>query len=65
MTESYYKLCLKELSTIKERKKLLLHSCCAPCSSSVITFLTKYFDITIQCFERMNPFIEPIKNEKG
>lgn len=58
MTESYYKLCLKELSTIKERKKLLLHSCCAPCSSSVITFLTNYFNITILYY---NPNISPIE----
>ena len=58
MQESYYKLCLKELETIKERKKLLLHSCCAPCSSSVISFLTKYFDITILYY---NPNISPIE----
>ena len=58
MTESYYKLCLKELDNIKERKKLLLHSCCAPCSSSVISFLTNYFDITILYY---NPNISPIE----
>ncbi len=58
MPESYYKLCLKELATIKERKKLLLHSCCAPCSSAVITFLTNYFDITILYY---NPNISPIE----
>ena len=58
MPESYSKLCLKELATIKERKKLLLHSCCAPCSSAVITFLTNYFDITILYY---NPNISPIE----
>lgn len=32
----------------KENKpKLLLHSCCAPCCSTVIEFLKEYFDITI------------------
>ena len=36
--------------------KLLLHSCCAPCSSAVIERLTKYFDITILYY---NPNIEP------
>lgn len=36
--------------------KLLLHSCCAPCSSHVITTLTPYFDITIIYY---NPNIEP------
>ena len=56
MNESYYKLCLEELSKIKKTKKLLLHSCCAPCSSHVITFLTDYFDITILYY---NPNISP------
>ena len=56
MNESYYKLGLKELENIKEPKKLLLHSCCAPCSSHVISFLTKYFDITILYY---NPNISP------
>lgn len=32
----------------KEKKtKLLLHSCCAPCCSTVIELLKEYFDITI------------------
>ena len=56
MNESYYKLCLKEISNLKERKKILLHSCCAPCSSAVITFLNDYFDITILYY---NPNISP------
>ncbi len=29
------------------RKKLLLHSCCAPCSSYVLEYLSRYFDITV------------------
>lgn len=58
MQESYYNLCLKELDKLKERKKILLHSCCAPCSSHVISFLTKYFDITILYY---NPNIFPIE----
>lgn len=36
--------------------KILLHSCCAPCSSHVIDTLTPYFDITILYY---NPNIEP------
>lgn len=28
-------------------KRLLLHSCCAPCSSYVLKYLTEYFDITV------------------
>ncbi len=29
------------------RASLLLHSCCAPCSSYVMEYLRKYFDITL------------------
>ncbi len=39
-----------------KKPKLLLHSCCAPCSSSVIERLLNYFDITILYY---NPNIEP------
>ncbi len=35
---------------------LLLHSCCGPCSSYVISRLTKYFNITVFYY---NPNIEP------
>lgn len=37
-------------------KKLLLHSCCAPCSSYVLEYLSQYFSITIFYF---NPNIFP------
>lgn len=30
-----------------EKKKLFLHSCCAPCSSYVLEYLRKYFEITV------------------
>ena len=30
-----------------EKNRLLLHSCCAPCSSYVLVFLRKYFQITV------------------
>ena len=56
MNESYHKLCLEELEKIDKPKKLLLHSCCAPCSSHVISYLTNYFDITILYY---NPNISP------
>lgn len=29
------------------RKRLLLHACCAPCSSYVLEYLRAYFDITV------------------
>ena len=35
------------LKNLKEKKTLLLHACCAPCSSYVIEYLSNYFDITI------------------
>ncbi|NLL02260.1 MAG: epoxyqueuosine reductase QueH [Mollicutes bacterium] len=40
----------------KGHNKLLLHSCCAPCSSSVIEQIKNYFDITVLYY---NPNIEP------
>lgn len=30
-----------------ERPRILLHSCCAPCSTTALEYLTKYADITI------------------
>ncbi len=38
------------------RPRLLLHSCCAPCSSSVLEYLTQFFDITLLWY---NPNIFP------
>ena len=38
------------------RKKLLLHSCCGPCSSYVLTALTHFFDIELFYY---NPNIHP------
>lgn len=46
------------ISTFDGKKTLLLHSCCAPCSSYVITYLSNYFDITILYY---NPNIEPFE----
>ena len=37
--------------------RILLHSCCAPCSSYVISYLSNYFDITIFYY---NPNISPM-----
>jgi len=38
------------------RPTLLLHACCGPCSSYVLEYLTKYFDITVYYY---NPNIYP------
>lgn len=40
----------------EERPRLLLHACCAPCSSYVLEYLCKYFDITLFFY---NPNISP------
>lgn len=56
MNQNYHKLCLEEINKLTTTKKILLHSCCAPCSSYVITFLSNYFDITILYY---NPNIYP------
>ena len=48
----------KILNNLNGKKTLLLHSCCAPCSSYVITYLKDYFNITILYY---NPNIEPIE----
>ena len=49
MFMNYDKLCQEILDSIdlKNRPKLLLHACCAPCSSAVLEKIAKYFDITI------------------
>ncbi len=39
-----------------KRPRLLLHSCCGPCSSSVLELLTKYFDVTLLWY---NPNLHP------
>ena len=56
---NYNKVMEEEISKIVAEGKtpsVLLHSCCAPCSSHVIATLTPYFDITILYY---NPNIEP------
>ena len=38
---------IEEIKTKGEKPRLLLHSCCAPCSSYVLTYLYPYFDIYV------------------
>lgn len=47
---------LKEISHAEIKPRLLLHSCCGPCSTYVIKLLQPYFDITIFYY---NPNIFP------
>lgn len=61
MNENYQKLLEKELIKIENKKitpTILLHSCCAPCSSYVIEYLSAYFNITILYY---NPNISPLE----
>ena len=55
---NYDKVLENLISKLDYKPKLLLHSCCGPCSSYVITYLKDYFDITILYY---NPNIEPIE----
>lgn len=56
MNINYHKICLEEISKLEKIPTILLHSCCAPCSSYVISFLSQYFNITILYY---NPNISP------
>ncbi len=54
--KNYDHLLEELIKNLDHKPKLLLHSCCGPCSSYVITYLKDYFDITILYY---NPNIEP------
>lgn len=59
MKENYGILLEKTLNDIVQNNNLptlLLHVCCAPCSSYVLEYLSKYFDITLYYH---NPNIYP------
>ena len=54
---NYQKELEKVLAECKDSpKRLLLHVCCAPCSSYVLEYLSNYFEITVFYY---NPNIEP------
>ena len=46
----------KIINNLDYKPTILLHSCCAPCSTTVIERLKDYFDVTILYY---NPNIEP------
>ncbi len=56
MNINYQKELDKILETIGTPPRMLLHSCCAPCSTYVLEYLSKRFDITIDFY---NPNIYP------
>lgn len=56
---NYQKILDKTLEDIEKsgaEKSLLLHSCCAPCSSYVLEYLSNFFNITVLYY---NPNIYP------
>lgn len=46
----------KIVSRLEGRPTLLLHSCCGPCSSYVLEYLTQYFEVYLSYY---NPNIQP------
>ncbi|MDO4369583.1 MAG: epoxyqueuosine reductase QueH [bacterium] len=46
----------KFLDSLDSKKKLLVHACCGPCSTSVLELLSKYFTIDVLYY---NPNIYP------
>lgn len=57
--QNYQKKLIDKIEQIKQTKQkpsLLLHVCCAPCSSACLEILEKYFDITLLFY---NPNIHP------
>ncbi|HQO10015.1 MAG TPA: epoxyqueuosine reductase QueH [Clostridiales bacterium] len=47
---------LKKIKDLSRKPKLLLHACCAPCSSYVIEYLKDHFEISVYFY---NPNIYP------
>lgn len=65
MKENYSVMCEDILNNLDSKKKLLLHSCCGPCSSYVISYLIKYFDITILYYNpNISPYDEYLKRKE-
>lgn len=59
MKVNYQILCdeiIEEALMQESRPSLLLHSCCGPCSTYVLEYLTQYFDVTLLFY---NPNIYP------
>ncbi len=54
---NYDKLMMDEINSLNgERKSVLLHTCCGPCSSACIERLKEYLDVTVYFY---NPNVEP------
>ena len=68
--KNYDKLMAEEIKNLGGKKKLLLHCCCAPCSTACLERLKDDFDITVffynpnigneEYFKRKNEIIKLI-----
>lgn len=58
MYMNYQLIMEEELKKINGVPKLLMHACCAPCSSYCIEYLSNYFEITIFYY---NPNIDTVE----
>lgn len=56
MKTNYQLLTDQYIASLTHRPRLLLHSCCGPCSSYVLEYLTQHFDVTVLFY---NPNIQP------
>ncbi len=56
MKVNYSLILEKTIAELNVRPKLLLHACCAPCSSYVLEYIAKHFDLTLFFY---NPNISP------
>lgn len=56
MKKNYNKIMHEEISSFGRKPKLLLHCCCAPCSSAVIERISQFFELTLYYY---NPNIFP------
>lgn len=57
MKQNYQIILDREISALNGRRpSLLLHSCCGPCSTYVLEYLSRFFDITVFYY---NPNIYP------
>ena len=52
-----------ELKKEEKVPRLLLHSCCAPCSSYVLEYLSQYFEVTVFIIIRI--YIQKVNIRRG
>jgi len=56
---------IEEIKVQNKVPKLLIHSCCAPCSSYVLEYLSQYFEITVYFYNpNIYPPLEYIRREE-